>query len=176
MPAVWGAALLSAWRTGLSSLLLGRVWRPTGRLALPLMISAIGACLAVGASQACMLCAWRGGASVRCARVTLLLGFGLLGALHVGVTVTVRGASLATWIGAALSRWQLRPAMRDQERCQHEARPCFTGRVDVLEGRTVPPPIAKPAGSAVAPACPSYSGMDKRDWLNYRSRRCYDME
>ena len=111
----WGGALLIALPRGLGELLLGKqLWRPASRLVVPFTISVMGACVIAGATAGLHAL----GAARRSLRAMVLssavfLGCGLVGAYLGGATGTVRGAALATWVGALLWWWQLGVAMRE---------------------------------------------------------------
>ena len=117
---VWGGALLVALPRGLGELLLGKqLWRPASRLVVPFTISVMGACVIAGATAGLHAL----GAARRSLRAMLLssavfLGCGLVGAYFGGATGTVRGAALATWVGAILWWWQLDLGMRESGKIQ----------------------------------------------------------
>jgi O-antigen/teichoic acid export membrane protein/capsular polysaccharide biosynthesis protein len=110
----WGGALLVALPRGLGNLLLGKLWRPTDPLVLPVTIGVMGACLTTGATAGLHAL----GAARRSLRAMIIasafyLSLGLLGALQGGALGTARGVALATWIGSLLWWRQLRVAMRE---------------------------------------------------------------
>jgi O-antigen/teichoic acid export membrane protein len=112
---VWGVILLITLPKGLGELLLGEhLWRPASQLVVPFTISVMGACVIAGATAGLHAL----GAARRSLRAMLLssavfLGCGLVGAYFGDATGTVRGAALATWIGALLWWWQFDVAMRE---------------------------------------------------------------
>ena len=110
----WGVVLLVALPRGFGDWLLGPIWRPAYPLVLPLTISVVGACFAMGASAGLHAL----GAAKRSLRAMILasaayLACGLVGAVAGGAVGTVRGAAVATWTGALLWWWQLRVALRE---------------------------------------------------------------
>lgn len=113
---VWGIALVIALPRGLGYLLLGSLWKPASALVPALTISVMGACITVGATAGLHAL----GAARRSLRAMVLaslvyLTCGLIGAYADGATGTVRGAALATWIGAGLWWWQLSLGLRESE-------------------------------------------------------------
>ena len=109
----WGALLLVALPRGLGHLLLGSIWRPTYPLVLPLTISVVGGCVIAGATAGLHAL----GAARRSLRAMVLasavyIACGLAGAAVGGAVGTMRGAAVATWIGALLWWWELRVALR----------------------------------------------------------------
>jgi O-antigen/teichoic acid export membrane protein len=113
---VWGIALVIALPKGLGHLLLGSLWKPAAALVPALTISVMGACITVGATAGLHAL----GAARRSLRAMVLaslvyLACGLIGAFADGAAGTVRGAALATWIGASLWWWQLSLGLRESE-------------------------------------------------------------
>jgi O-antigen/teichoic acid export membrane protein/capsular polysaccharide biosynthesis protein len=110
----WGGALLVALPRGLGNLLLGKLWRPTDPLVIPVTIGVMGACLTTGATAGLhALSAARRSLRAMVVASSFYLGFGLLGALQGGALGTAWGVALATWIGSLLWWRQLRVAMRE---------------------------------------------------------------
>jgi O-antigen/teichoic acid export membrane protein len=110
----WGVVLLVALPRGLGQFVLGSLWRPTYPLVLPLTISVMGACFSAGATAGLHAL----GAARRSLRAMALaslayLGFGLLGAALGGSMGVVRGAAVATWVGALVWWWQLHLGLRE---------------------------------------------------------------
>jgi O-antigen/teichoic acid export membrane protein len=113
----WGAGLLVALPRGLGNVLLGQLWRPADRLVLPYTVSLMGACLIAGATSGLHAL----GAAHRSLRAMIFasliyLGCGLAGTVLDGAVGAVRGAAVATWVGALLWWWQLRVALRESGR------------------------------------------------------------
>lgn len=109
----WGAVLLVALPRGLGQWLLGSVWRPAYPLVLPLTISVIGGCVIAGAGAGLHAL----GAARRSVRAMVLASAiyvvcTLVGAEMSGAMGTMRGAAVATWLGALLWWWELRSALR----------------------------------------------------------------
>lgn len=126
----WGGALLIALPRGLGGLLLGQqLWRPASRLVVPYTISVMGACVIAGATAGLHAL----GAARRSLRAMLIssavfLGCGLAGAYVDGATGTVRGAAVATWVGALVWWWQLDVGMRESGKIQPRTRYLFRRR------------------------------------------------
>ena len=111
---VWGIVLLVALPRGLGHLMLGSIWRPTYPLVLPSTGLVIGGCISAGAGAGLHAL----GASRRSLRAMVLgsvamVACSLVGAVTEGATGTMRGAALASWIGALLFWWELRLALRE---------------------------------------------------------------
>jgi peptidoglycan biosynthesis protein MviN/MurJ (putative lipid II flippase) len=144
----WGGALLIALPRGLGELLLGKqLWRPASRLVVPFTISVMGACVIAGATAGLHAL----GAARRSLRAMLLssavfLGCGLAGAYLGGATGTVRGAALATWVGALLWWWQLDVAMRESGKVPPRSGHLFRRRPAEPGGMVARSPV--PAGRA----------------------------
>ena len=132
----WGAALLVTLPKGLGDLLLGtHLWRPTYPLVVPYTISVMGGCFIAGATAGLHAL----GAARRSLRAMLVasavfLGCGLIGAYVGGAVGTIRGAALATWIGAVVWWWQLHVAMRESGKFSGQSRRRFGRDRGVLPG------------------------------------------
>jgi O-antigen/teichoic acid export membrane protein len=149
----WGGALLVGLPRGLGRLLLGpELWLPASHLVVPYTFSVMGFCLIAGATAGLHAL----GAAKRSLRAmaissALYLGCNLtgayLGGAHLGGAVgTVRGAAIATLLGAVVWWWQLRLAMRESDRIPESARG-WLGRHRGLRAR----PPAGPASVADRP-------------------------
>jgi O-antigen/teichoic acid export membrane protein len=113
----WGAVLLVVVPRGLGAWLLGSIWRPAYPLVLPQMVFVMGQAVAAGAGTGLhALGAAR--RSLRLAVVTsaFTVACALTGAATAGAVGTVWGAAAAAWVGALVSWWQLRTAMRESGR------------------------------------------------------------
>ncbi len=148
----WGGALLFALPRGLGNLLLGKLWRPTYPLVVPVTIGVMGACLTTGATAGLHAL----GAARRSLRAMVFaslfyLGFGLLGALQGGAIGTARGVALATWIGSLLWWRQLRVAMREQR---------IPMSLPIRPPRMARPAIALRPAYAAAVSGPALAGVD----------------
>jgi O-antigen/teichoic acid export membrane protein len=113
---LWGMALLIALPEGLGQLALKGLWQPTYPLILPLTISVIGACFTAGAAAGLHAL----GAAPRSLRAMvvssiLFLGCGLEGAALGGPVGAMRGAAVATCIGALVWWWHLLAALEEHE-------------------------------------------------------------
>jgi len=114
----WGGMLLIALPRGLGNLLLGKqLWRPAAQLVVPWSLSTVGFCFIAGATAGLHAL----GAAKRSLRAVIIasimyLAFSLTGAYLGGAVGTVRGAALATWLGAVVWWWQLRVAMRESDK------------------------------------------------------------
>jgi len=113
----WGVALLVALPRGLGNWLLGAIWRPAYPLVLPLTIWVIGGCVIAGAAAGLHAL----GAARRSLRAMILasavyVAFSLAGAVTGGAIGTMRGAAVATWIGALLWWWELRAALQKPDK------------------------------------------------------------
>ncbi|MGH7513960.1 MAG: hypothetical protein ACREOQ_13685 [Gemmatimonadales bacterium] len=145
----WGGALLVALPRGLGSLLLGpNLWRPASHLVVPYTFSVMGFCLIAGATAGLHAL----GAAKRSLRAMIIssviyLGSTLTGAYLAGAVGTVRGAAVATWLGAVVWWWQLGVAMRESDRIP-EHKSVWLGRVRGLRTRAAVTPVA----AAPAPA------------------------
>jgi O-antigen/teichoic acid export membrane protein/transcriptional regulator with XRE-family HTH domain len=110
----WGAFLYVAMPRGFGHLLIGHAWPETYSLVLPQTLYLIGQGAAGGAGTGMHAL----GAARRSLR-TVLLGSALLlvcpvaGAIAHGAVGTVDGMAVAAWIGAGVSWWQLRVALRE---------------------------------------------------------------
>ena len=110
----WGLILLVALPRGLGELLIPNLWRQTYPLILPLTISIMGQCVSGGASVGLHAL----GAAKRSLRAMVLSSiayvvFCVAGAVTGGAVGTVRGAAIATWIGALLFWGEFRQALRE---------------------------------------------------------------
>lgn len=111
----WGVVLEVAMPHGLGALLLhsGR-WEAAYGVVPWMALSMMGATITAGASAGLRAL----GAAKRSMRIVLIsaaiyISFGVIGALVHGTYGSVQGTACATWIGAALTWWQLRVAMRE---------------------------------------------------------------
>lgn len=114
----WGGAVLVALPRGLGNLLLGKeLWRPASRLVIPYTFSMMGFCLIAGASAG-LHALGMAKRSLRAMVVSsvIYLGCNLTGAFLDGAVGTVRGAALATWLGAVVWWWHLRVALRESDK------------------------------------------------------------
>ncbi len=113
----WGAFLYLAMPRGFGQLLIGKSWPETYPLVLPQALYLIGQGVAGGAGTGMHAL----GAARRSLR-TVLIGSSLLvicpilGAVARGAVGTVEGMAVAAWLGAAISWWQLRIALRERRR------------------------------------------------------------
>jgi O-antigen/teichoic acid export membrane protein len=113
----WGGFLLVALPRGLGALLLGHeLWRPASQLVVPYTFSVMGFCLIAGATAGLHAL----GAAKRSLRAMIIssviyLASNLAGAYLAGAVGTVRGAAVATWLGAVVWWWQLGVAMRESD-------------------------------------------------------------
>ena len=113
----WGAGLMIALPRGLGNILLGDLWRPADQLVVPYTLSLVGACFIAGATAGLHAL----GAARRSLRAMVLasvtfLACGLAGAAldgADGAVGAVRGAAIATWVGALIWWWQLRAGLRE---------------------------------------------------------------
>jgi O-antigen/teichoic acid export membrane protein len=111
---LWGVILEVAMPRGLGALLLHQgQWQAAYGTVPWMVVSMMGATVTAGANAGLRAL----GAAKRSMRVTLIASasyviFGILGAVVHGVYGSVEGTALATWIGAVLSFWQLRVALR----------------------------------------------------------------
>ena len=110
----WGIVLLAALPRGLGEWLFHAIWRPTYPLVLPLAISVVGACVAAGAGTGLHAL----GAARRSLRAMVLasavyVACSLAGAAAGGAMGTVRGAAIATWLGALLWWRELHAELRE---------------------------------------------------------------
>jgi O-antigen/teichoic acid export membrane protein len=112
----WGIVLLVALPRGLGAWLVPSIWRGAYPLILPLTISLVGATATAGAQSGLRAL----GAAKRSLRAMIIasiayLGLGVAGAVWDGALGTVRGAAIATWIGAVVYWWHLRAALRESD-------------------------------------------------------------
>jgi O-antigen/teichoic acid export membrane protein len=110
----WGIVLLVALPRGLGHIMLGSLWRPTYPLVLPCTVLVIGGCVSSGAGAGLHAL----GAARRSLRAmvlgsALMVVCSLAGAVTGGATGTMRGAALASWLGALLFWWELRAALHE---------------------------------------------------------------
>ncbi|MEP7022227.1 MAG: hypothetical protein ABJB47_00105 [Actinomycetota bacterium] len=110
----WGIVLLVALPRGLGNAALGSLWRQTYPLVLPQALFVIGQGAAVGSGAGLHAL----GAARRSLRGMILISAvylvcSLVGAITGGTVGTMRGAAAASWIGALISWWQLRAAIRE---------------------------------------------------------------
>ena len=110
----WGGTLLVAVPRGLGSWLLGHTWRPAYPLVVPQILFVMGQAVGSGAGVGlhALGAAWR---SLRLVlvMVTLTSLFTLAGAWMAGVVGTLLGMAIGAWLGALLSWWQFREALRE---------------------------------------------------------------
>jgi len=112
---VWGVVLLVALPRGLGGWLLGpKIWRPTYPLVLPQALFVVGQGASAGAGAGLHAL----GAARRSLRAMVLasavyLICALVGAIEGGTVGTTSGGAVAAWIGALISWWQLRAALRE---------------------------------------------------------------
>jgi O-antigen/teichoic acid export membrane protein len=112
----WGSVLLVALPRGLGAWLLGDIWRPTYPLVLPTTLFIMGMCASGGAGTGLRAL----GAARRSLRAMVVTSIALVicslaGAVVGGTVGSVRGAAVATWIGALTYWWQLRGALRESD-------------------------------------------------------------
>ena len=110
----WGVVLLVALPRGLGHLILGSLWRPTYPLVLPSTIAIMGGCVQAGAGTGLHAL----GAAQRSLRAMVLgaalfVVCGLVGAVVAGVSGTMWGAAISSWVVALMFWWQLRSALRE---------------------------------------------------------------
>ncbi len=114
----WGVMLVIALPKGLGNLLLGHeLWRPAATLVVPWTVSTMGFCFIAGATAG-LHALGAAKRSLRAVTITsvLYLTFSLTGAYLGGAVGTVRGAAIASALGAVMWWWQLRVAMRESDR------------------------------------------------------------
>ena len=135
---LWGLLLLVALPRGLGDLLLGKqLWHPAYGLVLPFTISVMGGCVINGATAGLRAL----GAARRSLRAMVIasaifLVCGLVGAYFGGALGTVRGAAIATWVGALLWWWQLRLAIHESDRIPARTRGCSAAGTPGRPSRT----------------------------------------
>jgi O-antigen/teichoic acid export membrane protein len=133
----WGGLLVIVLPKGLGNFLLGKdLWRPAAHLVLPMALSIMGFCLIAGAAAGLHAL----GAAKRSLRAMIIssimyLTCSLTGAYLAGAVGAVRGAALATWLGAAVWWWQLRVAMRESDKIP------ASGRRGRLESQRAEPAV-----------------------------------
>jgi O-antigen/teichoic acid export membrane protein len=111
---VWGVVLLVALPRGLGQLMLGRIWRPTYPLVLPATLYIMSGCATSGA----LLSLHALGAARRSLRAViptsvLVIACAVAGALTAGTLGSMRYVAAASWLGALLTWWQLRQALKE---------------------------------------------------------------
>ena len=112
----WGVVLLVVVPKGFGAWLLGSIWRPAYPLILPQMLFVTGQAVAGGAGTGLhALGAARRSLRVAIVTSVLLVVCALAGAVEGGTQGTMRGAAIATWLGALLAWWQLRAAIRESD-------------------------------------------------------------
>src|SRR5260370_21668701 len=99
---------------GLGHLMLGSLWRPTYPLVLPAIVAVLSSC----ATTRPLLGLHALGAARRSLRAVLLTALiviicSLIGALTGGTLGTMRSHAASSWLGAVVTRWQFRHALRD---------------------------------------------------------------
>jgi O-antigen/teichoic acid export membrane protein len=124
----WGVALLIVVPRGFGHWLVGPIWRPTYPLVLPQMLSLVGQGLAGGAGVGMHAL----GAARRSLRSVVIgsvvfLAFALAGAYQGGVEGALWGSVVASGLGAGLTWWQLRAALRESDHAAEGGR-AWTGR------------------------------------------------
>lgn len=113
----WGGLVLVALPRGLGVVLLKSLWRPASGLVIPYMISMMGFCIIAGASAGLhALGVAKRSLRAMIATSVIYLVLSLAGAYFDGALGTVRGAALATWLGALVWWWQLRVAIRKSDK------------------------------------------------------------
>jgi hypothetical protein len=119
--AVWGLTAHLVLPLGLDQLPLSSrlLWRAANVLVLPVTVTVMGTCVAVGASAGLRAL----GSSRRSLRAmiissTVTLMASVLGALQGGAVGTVRGTALAGAVAAAVWWWQLQTALRESPAIQ----------------------------------------------------------
>lgn len=164
MALAWGAGLLVALPRGLGNVLLGQLWRPADRLVLPYTVSVMGACFIAGATAGLHAL----GAAHRSLRAMLLASLlylvsGLAGALLDGAVGAVRGAAVATWVGAVFWWWQLRAGLRESARIPDDGDQSLSRHPDGRHrapARTLPGERESPPGRQPDPP-PTRSGQSE---------------
>jgi O-antigen/teichoic acid export membrane protein len=158
MAVAWGSALLLLLPKGLGNLLLGEhLWRPTYGLIVPYTVSVMGACAIAGATAGLhALGAARRSLRAMVAASAIFLACGLIGAWFGGAVGTVRGAALATWLGALVWWWQLHVAMRESDKVPTQHR-IWPGRHRDQEGAGPRPAAPEPQA-----ALPDVTRVDDR--------------
>jgi O-antigen/teichoic acid export membrane protein len=111
---VWGVALLVALPRGLGDALLKSLWRPAYPLVWPTTLYFMGWCASVGAGTWLhALAAARRSLRAAVVNSAALLVFSLAGAVAAGMSGSVYGGAVGTWIGALYCWWQVRGAVRE---------------------------------------------------------------
>jgi hypothetical protein len=114
---LWAAVLLVAMPHGLGHLMLGNLWHAAYPLVLPTTLLTAAGCAATGPNLGLHAL----GAARRSLRVVLLTSFlvimfAFVGAVLWGKVGTLSFAAAASWVGTALSWWQLRQALHESDR------------------------------------------------------------
>ena len=120
----WGVVLLIALPHGLGTWTLGHLWRPTYPLVLPVAISMAGGCASTGPGTGLHAL----GAAKRSLRAMVITSAAavpltLTGAYYEGAVGAMRGAAVASWIGALVYWWELRSALREHAQAAQPDRP-----------------------------------------------------
>jgi O-antigen/teichoic acid export membrane protein len=110
----WGVVLLVALPRGLGQLMLGRIWRPTYPLVPAATLFIMSGCASTGA----LLGLHALGAARRSLRAVipaamLIVAFAVVGAVTGGALGTMLYTAAASWLGALLTWWQFRQALRE---------------------------------------------------------------
>jgi O-antigen/teichoic acid export membrane protein len=119
----WGIVLLVALPKGLGAAVLGPIWRQTYPLVLLQALFVIGQVAGVGSFAGLHAL----GAARRSLRSMIIisviyLACSLVGAAVGGTVGTMRGATVAAWIGLLISWWQFRAALRESDQVPVGAR------------------------------------------------------
>jgi O-antigen/teichoic acid export membrane protein len=144
---VWGVALLVALPRGLGEALLKSLWRPAYPLVWPTTLYFMGWCASVGAGTWLhALAAARRSLRAAVYNSVSLLVLSLVGAGVAGMTGSIYGAAVGTWIGAVYCWWQVRGAVRE-----HGKEPADddspSGRQSGKHRRAAEPEVSAPAGA-----------------------------
>lgn len=110
----WGVVLLVALPHGLGHLMLGNLWRPTYPLVPAATLSILAGCVTTGALLGLHALA-NARRSLRAVIFTSLLvvAGALVGAETAGTLGTMRYVAVANWVGALVTWWQFRLALRE---------------------------------------------------------------
>jgi O-antigen/teichoic acid export membrane protein len=110
----WGVILWVALPRGLGHLMLGRLWIPTYPLVWPTTLVVLGSCAGTGAGTGLhALGAARRSLRVMTTGTAVAVVLSIAGAAVGGVVWAMIGFAAGSWVGALLSWWQLRAAMRE---------------------------------------------------------------
>ena len=113
---IWGIVLFVALPRGLGHLMLGNLWEPTYPLVWPTVLSIIGSCVSTGAGTGLhALGAAKRSVSAMIFGSALSVILSLAGAAAYGVTGTMIGTAVASWIMALLFWLQFRKALREYD-------------------------------------------------------------